>query len=160
MTNYKIDKVKSVQMLDKDTLEPIADLNGVGNVTTEIEPSSLGDEVLSFNHSISFEGKIDYNSALYSLAVDYNNKPLYAEYYIPILTQARWHKKHRINKKWLKRYGMKKDKLWVRCDINSVTPQHPEDPYNPVINFELGNIQYKFRPDQLRKNLKMELCYG
>lgn len=158
MTNYKVDRIKSFQILDKDTLEPIANLDGIGNVTTEIEPSSLGDEVLSFNNSASFQGTIDYDSALYSLTVC-NNKPLYVEYYIPILIQARWHKKHRINKKWLKRYGMKKDKLWVKCDIDSVAPQNPKDPNNPVINFELSNMQYKFRPDHLRRNLKIEMCY-
>ena len=159
MINYKVDRVKSIQMLDKDTLEPIANLDGIGNVTTEIEPSSLGDEVLSFNHSASFEGKLDCDSLLYSLAVDYNNKPLYVEYCIPILIQSRWHKKHRINKKWLKRYGMKEDKILVRCDIDSVTPQSPEDPYHPVLNFEFSNMQYKFRQDQLRKNLKIEMHY-
>lgn len=155
MTNYKIDRVKSVQILDKDTLEPIANLDSIGNVTTEIESSSLGNEVLSFNHSASFEGKLNYDSLLYSLAVDYNNKPLYIEYYIPILIQARWHKKFRTNKKWLKRYGMKEDKILVRCNINSVS----SDPYNPMINFELDNMQYKFRQDQLRKNLKIEVHY-
>lgn len=159
MINYKVDKIKSCQLIDKDTLEPIANLDGIGNVTTEIEASSLGDEKLSFNHSASFEGKIDYDSLLYSLVVDYNNKPLYVEYYIPILIQARWHKKHRINKKWLKRYGMKKDKLLVKCDIDSVTPQSPEDSNHPVINFEFSNMQYKFRQDQLRKNLKIEMYY-
>lgn len=157
MTNYKIDRVQSVQILDKNTLEPIADLNGVGNVTTEIEPSSFKDEVLSFNHSASFQGTIDYNSALYSLTVC-DNKPLYVEYYVPILIQARWHKKHRVNKKWLKRYGIKKDKLWVKCDIDNVTPENSKDPYNTVINFEFSNMKYKFRQDQLRKNLRIEMC--
>lgn len=158
MINYKVDKIKSCQLLDKDTLEPIANLDGIGNVTTEIEPISLGDEVLSFNHSASFEGKLNCDSLLYSLTVDYNNKPLYIEYYVPIMIQARWHKKRRINKKWLKRYGMKKDEILVRCNINSVSSDS-SDPYNPVINFEFDNMKYKFRPDQMRKNLKIEMCY-
>lgn len=162
MINYKVDKIKSCQLLDKDTLEPIANLDGIGNVTTEIESSSLGDEVLSFNRSASFEGKLNCDTLLYSLAVDYNNKPLYIEYYVPIMIQARWHKKRRINKKWLKRYGMKKDRVLVRCDVDSISPYNSYDPYDLIesegFNLELSNMQYKFRPDQMRKNLKIEMC--
>lgn len=164
MTNYKIDRVKSVQILDKDTLKLIADWDGIGNATieTEVEPSSFANEVLSFNHSASFKGEL----INYSLASNLNSKPLYVEYYIPILIQARWHKKHRINKKWLKRYGMKEDKVLVRCDVDSITPDNSYDPYYPCdpiefneFNVELSNMQYKFRPDQLRRNLKIVMHY-
>ena len=161
MINYKIDRVKSFQILDKDTLEPIADLDGIGNTTIEsgVELSSLANEVLSFNCSASFEGElIDYSLPNYNAS-----KPFYVEYYIPILIQARWHKKRRINKKWLKRYGMKEDKILVRCDVDSIGPDNSYDPYDLIesngFNLELSNMQYKFRPDQLRKNLKIEMHY-
>ena len=79
------------------------------------------------------------------------------------MIQARWHKKPRINKKWLKRYGMKKDEILVRCDVDSIIPDDSYDSYDLVksngFNFEVSNMQYKFRPDQLRKNLKMEIRY-
>ena len=55
---------------------------------------------------------------------------------------------------------MKKDAVRVKCDINSISPDNSYDPYDLVeskgFNMELSNIQYKFRPDQLRKNLKIE----
>ena len=168
MTNYKIDRVKSFQILDKDTLEPIADWDGIGNATieTEIEPSSFANEALSFNHSASFKGELIDCSLLNCDVTNLNSKPLYVEYYIPILIQARWHKKRRINKKWLKRYGMKEDKVLVRCDVDSISPDNSYDtyyPYDPIesneFNVELSNMQYKFRPDQLRRNLKIVMHY-
>lgn len=82
---------------------------------------------------------------------------------MPILIQARWHRKPRINKKWLKRYGMKEDKILVRCNVNSISPDNSYDPYDLIkstgFNMELSNMKYKFRPDHLRRNLKIEICY-
>lgn len=166
MIDFKIDKINSLQMLDINTLEPIVEFSGIGDATieTEIESSSLSKEVLQFNHSASFEGELTDCSSLLNYATDFNDKPLYVEYYIPILIQARWHKKPRINKKWLKRYGMKKDKVLVKCDVDSISPDNTYDPYDLVesggFNIELSNMQYKFRPDQLRRNLKVEMHYG
>ena len=45
-------------------------------------------------------------------------------YYLDIMRQKRWHKKARINKKWLKRYGMKSDTIKVMMDA---TPLVNED---------------------------------
>ena len=166
MTNLKVDRVKNIQMFDKNTLETIDDFDSIGDVIieTEIEPSSLSKEVLQFNHSASFEGELTDDSPLLYYVTDFNDKPLYFEYYVPILVQARWHKKCRINKKWLKRYGMKEDKVLVKCNVDSISTDNSYDPYNLIetngFNLELGNMQYKFRPDQLRKNLKIERCYG
>ena len=166
MFNFKIDKVNSLQILDTNTMKPIADFSGIGNVTveSEIESSSLKKEKLSFNHEASFECESTDCSSLLNYTTDFNDKPLYIEYYIPILIQTRWHKKKRINKKWLKRYGMKKDKVLVKCDVESISPDNSYDPYDLIeykgFNFELSNMQYKFRPDQLRRNLKIERCYG
>ena len=166
MFNLKIDKINSFQMLDTNTLEPIAEFSGIKDVTieSEVEPSSLSKEKLSFNHEASFECESIDCSSLLNYPNDYYNKPFDIEYYLPIMVQARWHKKHRINKKWLKRYGMKKDEVLVRCDVNSISPDNSYDPYNLVestgFNMELSNMQYKFRPDQLRRNLKIEGCYG
>lgn len=165
MVDYKIDKVNSFQMLDINTLEPIMEFSDIGNATveTEIETSSFSKEKLSFNHELSLSCDLADCSSLLTYVSDLNNKPLYVEYYIPILIQARWHKNPRINKKWLKRYGMKKDNVSVRCDVDSISPDNSYDPYDLVesngFNIELSNMQYKFRPDQLRKNLKIERCF-
>ena len=79
------------------------------------------------------------------------------------MIQARWHRNKRINKKWLKRYGMKKDSILVRCDVESISPNTNCDPYCLTEHVEygmtLGNMRYKFRTDQLRKNLKIEMRY-
>ena len=157
--------VYSFQMLDINTLESIAEFSDIGNVTieSEVESSSLSKEKLSFNHYATLECELMDCSSLLNYT-DFNDKPLYIEYYIPILVQSRWHKKKRINKKWLRRYGMKEDKILVKCDVNSISPDNSYDPYNLVestgFNMELNNMQYKFRPDQLRRNLKIERYYG
>ena len=165
MINYKVDKVKNIQILDKDTLKPIADWGGIDNATieSEVEPSSLSKEVLQFNHSASFEGKLTDCSSLVNHVTDLYNKPFYIECCIPILIQARWHKKRRINKKWLKRYGMKRDEVLVKCDVISMyINTECENPYEieHKFNLDLDSMEYKFRPEQLRRNLKMELYYG
>lgn len=155
-------KANSFQICDINTLEPITDFNGISNVIveSEIESSSLKKEKLSFNHEASFECELTDCSSLLNYVTDLNDKPLYVEYYIPILIQARWHKKKRVNKKWLKRYGMKKDKVWVKCDVNSISPDNSYDPYDLEesggFNIEISNMQYKFRPDQIRRNLKIK----
>lgn len=164
MIDFKIDKINSLQMLDINTLEPIVEFSGIGDATveTEIEPSSLSKEVLEFNHSASFKGELIDCSLFNYNVTNLNDKPFYIEYYIPIMIQARWHKKPRINKKWLKRYGMKKDKVLVRCDVISIhTNTECENPYEieHELNLDLGSTKYKFRPDQLRKNLKIETHY-
>lgn len=167
MSNFKIDKIHSLQMLDINTLEPVVEFGDINDaiIETETEPSSLSKEVLEFNHSASFEGELadcsSLFSSLFNYVTDLNDKPFYIEYDIPIMIQARWHKKRRINKKWLKRYGMKKDKVSVRCDVDSISPDNSYDPYDLIeskgFNVEFSNMQYKFRQDQLRKNLKIEM---
>ncbi|MBR5796377.1 MAG: hypothetical protein IKY26_09555 [Erysipelotrichaceae bacterium] len=163
MTSFKIDKINKFQILDTDTLEPIADFDCIGNATveSEIETSSLSKEKLSFNHELSFECELTYCSPLLHDVTDFNSMPLYVEYDMPILIQARWHKNPRINKKWLKRYGMKQDKLLVRCNIDSISLDNSYDPYNLMeskgYNMTLSDMQYKLKPHQLRKNLAKEI---
>ena len=165
MIDFKIDSINSFQILNTDTLETVMEFGDISNVTveTELEPSSLSKEELSFNHEASFECmSTDYTSLL-DYATNFDDKPFYIEYYVPILIQARWHKKSRINKKWLNRFGMKKDEVLVRCNVNSISTDNSYDPYNLVeskgFNMELSDMQYKFRPDQLRRNLKIVMHY-
>lgn len=75
------------------------------------------------------------------------------EHNIPILVQARWHKKKRINKKWLKRYGMKSDTVKMKATARTLS-------YNTETGdceFEVDKLEYIWRPDQKRKNLKIEM---
>jgi hypothetical protein len=73
------------------------------------------------------------------------------EYSIPIMVQARWHKKPRIRKKWLKRFGMKSDTVKVRANA-TVGEYHTDD---GSFDFETDNFEYIWRQDQKRKDLKI-----
>ena len=96
-----------------------------------------------------------------------SNKPQTIMYEMPIMIQARWHKKNRINKKWLKRYGMKPDAIKVEMNIRALEyiPEYIDNEsrcktslsyiYNSW-NFETDMLIYKYRLDQMRKNLKIE----
>ena len=75
------------------------------------------------------------------------------EHSIPVLVQARWHKKKRINKKWLKRYGMKPDTVKMKADAHRLS----YDIETGELNFEIDKLEYMWRPDQKRKNLKIEM---
>lgn len=72
---------------------------------------------------------------------------------VPILVQARWHKKKRINKKWLKRYGMKPDTV----KMNAVARTLNYNAETGEFDFEVDKLEYIWRPDQLRKYLKIEM---
>jgi hypothetical protein len=79
-------------------------------------------------------------------------KSFVMQYYVPIMVQARWHKKKRINKKWLKRYGMKPDKVLVKMDASVVE----YDTSDNTFEFNTNKWIYVWRPDQLRRGLKIE----
>ena len=82
----------------------------------------------------------------------YNPSPSKVFWKVPIMIQARWHKKHRINKKWLKRYGMKRDTIDAAATITSLT-MVPECGSHEL---ELADVMFKFSPHHLRKNIKIE----
>jgi hypothetical protein len=73
------------------------------------------------------------------------------QYNVNIMRQRRWHKKTRINKKWLKRYGMKPDTVKMLADA-TVLNDNASD-----WSFELdcSNPRYILRSDQQRKGLKI-----
>lgn len=75
------------------------------------------------------------------------------EHSVGILVQARWHKKKRINKKWLKRYSMKADTVKVKATARTLS-------YNTETGdceFEVDKLEYVWRPDQKKKYLKIEM---
>lgn len=141
--------------------EPICEFNNTnGFIESEIEPYSLGHEVLTFNHEATFEAELDDCAPLMTYTTDLSGRPINIEYSVPIMVQARWHKKPRINKKWLKRYGMKKDSVLVIARADSITfDTERENKYELGYTMTLDKLHYEFRPDQMRRNLKMELCY-
>ena len=159
MTDFKIDDINNFRIFDLIFSEPIAEFNGV-TIESEIEPSSLSQEKLSFAHEATFECKSTDLSPLLGYKTNYCSQPLELEYYIPIMVQARWHRKNRINKKWLKRYGMKEDFIRVKAKASSVTfNTECENPYEIECNMRIEDAQYEFRPDQMRRNLIIAMYY-
>lgn len=75
------------------------------------------------------------------------------EYNVEILVQARWHKKKRINKKWLKRYGMKVDTVRMKATARTLS----YDTETGECEFGVDKREYLWRPDQKRKCLRIEL---
>lgn len=73
------------------------------------------------------------------------------QYHVNVLVQKRWHKKARVNKKWLKRYGMKPDTVMVLADGTATTYDKIDDSFE----FESENHRYVLRSDQQRRGLKI-----
>jgi hypothetical protein len=80
------------------------------------------------------------------------SKDFWFEHKVAILVQARWHKKKRINKKWLKRYGMKPDTVKIRAKARALDYGYLAGEFD----FEVDKYEYIWRPDQLRRSLKIE----
>lgn len=86
------------------------------------------------------------------------------EFDTPIMIQVRWHKKPRIRKKWLKRFGMKPDTVKVRANMHMLeyypghilAEQYDNNGVCATFNsfgFEIDKQEYILRPDQKRKGL-------
>lgn len=77
------------------------------------------------------------------------------EYDVPIMIQARCHKKKRINKKWLNIFGMKSDTVKKRVVADVISCDRLTN--SCEIEFKnTCNAEYIFRQDQMRKHLKIE----
>ena len=74
------------------------------------------------------------------------------EYQVPIMIQARWHKNPRIRKKWLKRFGMKPDTVKMKMD--AIAGEYHTD--DGGFEFETDKHEYVWRPDQMRRGIKIE----
>lgn len=115
--------------------------------------------------TLTFENAYINRALLERLVVPRDAKPEKLEYNIPIMIQARWHKRKRINKKWLKRYGMKPDVIKATMNIRECTYESGHIVGKDDIgirstcdswDFETDMPIYKYRPDQMRRNLKIQ----
>lgn len=70
----------------------------------------------------------------------------------PIMIQARWHKRHRTNKKWLKRFGMKPDTITVSYDAETCD----YDVCDGRFDIDAHSKKYNWKPHQKRRNIKIE----
>ena len=99
----------------------------------------------------SFEGTANIDQELFDdICTPSNNCGVIIESVTPILVQARWHKKARIRKKWLKRYGYKEDKVKTimkakSAELNTDTGE---------FDIEIESIEYIFKPYQLHREVR------
>ena len=115
--------------------------------------------IFSANEDMSFECNATINNnLLQQLCYPPVQNPHSLEAYVPIMIQARWHKKPRIRKKWLKRYGVKPDEVKLNIHINSMSIT-PLDGYEIQTEFKADDIQYELRPDQKRKGILWYITY-
>ena len=144
--------------------KPLMNVDSTSMLSATCE--DIGSERLSFNVNSEFSADLTYvNYDLFDKLCrpqEPSKFKIVAD--VPIMIQARWHKKNRINKKWLKRYGMKPDVVKVEMDAESLeyTPGEIVDytdngiigTYNSL-DFKTQEIRYIFSEDQLRKNRKL-----
>lgn len=148
---WKIDSVRDVSMYTPNgELLKFAD-----SAITDIDvPLSNKEDFplhLNMQQSASFEASTP--SSLYECIQPPSNKySLMCD--IPIMIQARWHKKSKVRKKWLKRYGMRSDFIKMKYDVDEVTMTPCEyDTYN--FDLAVNGFQCILRPDQLRRGIKI-----
>lgn len=124
--------------------------------TEEVEEFSVSEvpsRTYHLNTEFNFEvSGIDLALLNDSCCMAMPNNKFVMEYSIPIMVQARWHKKPRIRKKWLKRFGMKPDIVKIKADATA-GEYHTDD---GSFEFETDIPKYIWRPDQLRSGLKIE----
>ena len=120
---------------------------------------SSADETVPLKYHIDTDAEFSATMIGIDLAPTYDysimqfpNGNFVIEHQIPIMTQARWHKNKRINKKWQKRYGMKSDTVRIRANA-TIGEYHTDD---GSFDFEADELEYLWRPDQKRKGLKIE----
>ena len=143
---------------------------GCGNcaLTTPMSAKSNPPVIQSLitNHPAEFTCEnVQLNTLLLDSMLEAPKTPVKVYWDMPIMIQARWHKKSRVNKKWLKRYGMKPDVIKVEMNIKELTYEpgytvgYDETGIRSTFNswnFETDIPIYKYRPDQMRRNLKIQ----
>jgi hypothetical protein len=140
-----------ISSLDSDPIEICGDLD----VSMEYELSAKETELISYkiNQSASFSydiSSIDLSLFEHVSTIAPHDK-FTLQYYIDIMRQSRWHKKARVNKKWLKRYGIKPDRVKVLADATALDYNAPDG------SFELESEKHRYvlRSDQQRRGLKI-----
>lgn len=130
--------------------------NGVP-FTEEVEMSASENPTRLYHFNSTLSVSFEVSGADLALLNDYcyipkTDSKVTIEANINIMIQARWHKNPRIRKKWLKRFGMKPDTVKVRMDA-AVGEYHTDD---DSCDFKTDKREYIWRPDQMRKGLKIE----
>lgn len=126
--------------------------------TEEVEMSASENPIRLYHFNDTPSVSFEVSGVNLALLNDYCNTTLpngkfTIEAYRNIMINARWHKNPRIRKKWLKRFGMKLDTVKIRMDAKT-GEYHIHD---GSFDFETDKYEYVWRPDQMRKGLKIEV---
>ena len=112
----------------------------LSDFTVDIEPSSCAKENLIYNSNFEIQMDNFYISPeLKKLLITPSSSPKFKMQGTHVVyVQARTHKKRRINKKWLKRYGMKEKLITFEadCELDSLNTQNGE------MECKLENLKY------------------
>lgn len=140
-------------MIDEDkTMELGKGIPFVEDIELSAEEYLSHQYHLTTTSSMSFQTDSVNLELLHNLCnIPPSNGKFTMEYSIPIMIQARWHKKPRIRKKWLKRFGMKSDT--VKARMNATAGEYHTD--DGSFDFETDKFEYIWRQDQKRKDLKI-----
>ena len=107
---------------------------------------------------VEFEASVGYiNNSLLSQMCgtpSYDNTEFVWHYAVPIWIQARWHKKARIRKKWLKRYGMKFDVVTAAGVASVVNWDTQSNTWDFLT--DACHVEYLWKPHQKRREIKIE----
>lgn len=95
----------NLTLFDATTGRELSSLDNVHLDSCEVEKGTQFGNWMRKNASFTIDGKVDINKIL---GLDIAQMPDSYDIQYIMLVQARKHKKKRINKKWLKRYGYKK----------------------------------------------------
>lgn len=138
--------------------EFITPLSDKAELDATIKLSSVG--------NIEFTSKdVQMNMALFDSMSETLKTPTRIYWDIPIMIQARCHKKYRVNKKWLKRYGMKRDVVAAEATVKSFTSTPGYAVPTDIVycdldtrDFEcdIDKLTLKYKPHQIRKNSRVE----
>ena len=143
-------------MIDRDTGESF-ELGKVTPMEMEVEEWSNKEEpervIKGFANPGMFSCEVTttFNEELFSeLCKPSTSSEFTIEYETPIIMQARRHKKARIRKKWLKRYGYKEDKVKtiMKAKYGSFNGETGE------CDIVVESIEYKLKPYQLCREVR------
>jgi hypothetical protein len=145
-----------------DTGDGISSLGYITDIDTTY--ISANEEVpntiitIDSTHSAEFECNLEYGSIeeeieQYERMLETPTKhELF--YNVPVMIQRRYHKKPRINKKWLKRYGMKHDEVKIKMNYQFIS--HNNDDNTFTLEMEICGLEPMLRSDQRIGHRKME----
>lgn len=148
-------------MIDRESGE-IFDLGEVAPLEIEYEEWSKDEEPakvikgLTNSAIFSCESPTIFNQNLFNELLTPSSSEFAMEWDTKIFIQARWHKRARIRKKWLKRYGYKED-------VVKTIAKARQGEYNTdtgECSIDVDSIQYMCRPDQMRRGLDIKFSLG